>query len=194
MPDSDITTDLRGLTGEKGEIVFFSLDGKHKNAAEYGRRYGPAKPGAILTDEFGNLLEKSMTHSDDILEAYYYMDELTAEQFQLWNEASAKGKALLEKKEYAAAAAHLQIFAFAKGSKEADQGRRLFAQIAPIAAEELKKLLGGLKAGSLKDLTAAERKALAAKLSAFEKRWPRTTAAFYAGDLKKQLSSKKSAL
>jgi len=194
MPDSAITTDLRALTGAKGQIVFYALDAKHKDAAEFQRRWGPAKAGAILTDEFGNLLEGAMTHSDDVVEAYYYIDELTADQFQRWTDARLKGKALLDKKEYAAAAAHLKLFAFAKGSKDAEAGRRLFASIAPVAASELKEIVAGRESGELKQLPGAERKALMTELSAFEKKWAKTPAAFRAADLKRALTTSKGAL
>lgn len=193
MPDSAITTDLRALTGAEGEIVFFPLDAKHKDTAAFQRRYGPAKPGAILTDEFGNLLEGAMTHSDDAVEAFYYIDELTADQFQRWADATQKGKALLDQKQYAAAAAHLKIFAFARGSKDADQGRKLFTTIAPVAAGELKEIVSGREVEALKQLPWPERKALIATLSAFEKKWAKTPAAFSAEDLKNELASIKSA-
>jgi len=193
LPDSAITTDLRALTGAEGEVVFYSLDAKHEDAAEFQHRYGPAKPGAIFTDEFGNLLEGAMTHSDDVVEAFYYIDELTADQFRHWTDAAAKGKALLDKKQFAAAAAHLKIFAFAKGSKDAEQGRRLFGKIAPVAAGELKEIVAGRKTEALKHLPWPERKAFMATLSDFEKKWPKTPAAFRAADLKRALASVKSA-
>lgn len=193
LPDSKITNDLRELTGKEGDLVFLSIDKKSKDAEAIGRRYDLGKPGAVMTDEFGNLLATDLAESDDIVEAFYYIDELIAEQLENWNEAIAKGRKMVKNGQHQDAAGILQVFAFASGSKEATEGKKLFDIVARAASAELEKIVGNSKPDETSELDAKARRELAASLAKFIARWPKTPAAFSAdARIKKLASSRKS--
>lgn len=186
-PDSEINSDLRDLTGKEGEIVFLSVDKKSKDAKLIGRRYDLKQPGAVMTDEFGNLLASDLGESDDIVEAVYYIDELIAEQIDMWSDAIARGRKLVKEGQYRDAAQVLKVFAFAAGSKDAAEGKELFDIVAREASAELEKIVGD--AGG--KLDAKAEKELVANLTEFIAKWPKTPAAFAADDRIAKLASQK---
>jgi hypothetical protein len=126
-----------------------------------------------------------LTESDDIVEAVYYIDELIAEQIDMWSEAIDKGRKMVEDGRYRDAVRVLQVFAFAAGSKEAAEGKKLFDIVAREASAELEKIVSG--AGG--ELDAGARKKLIANLTEFIARWPKTPAAFTADDRIAKLAS-----
>jgi len=73
-----------------------SLGSTDKDVPEFQRRYDQTQAGAVLTDEFGNLLKNGLKNSEEIADAYYELDELIAERYQTWNKAIKKGKALID--------------------------------------------------------------------------------------------------
>ena len=190
LPDSKITNDLRELTGKVGELVFLSVDKKSKNAKSIGRRYDLVKPGAVMTDEFGNLLATDLADSDDIVDAFYSIDELIAEQLENWNGAITKGRQLVKNGQYQNAAGILQVFAFASGSKEATEGKKLFDIVARAASEKLEKILGNTSG----ELDAKAKRELSASLTKFTTDWPKTPAAFSADARIKELASSRKSL
>jgi hypothetical protein len=140
-----------------------------------------------MTDEFGNLLASDIGESDDIVEAVYYIDELIAEQIDMWSEALDKGRKMIKDGKYREAAQVLQVFAFATGSEEAAEGKKLFDIVAREAAAELEKIAAG--AGG--ELDAKAKSELTASLTKFIARWPKTPAAFAADDRIAKLASQK---
>lgn len=190
LPDSKIANDLRELTGKEGDLVFLSIDKKSKDAEAIRRRYDLAKPGAVMTDEFGNLLATDLAESDDIVEAFYDIDELIAEQMENWNEALSKGSQMVKNGQYQNAAGILQVFAFASGSDEATEGKKLFDIVARAASAELEKIVGN----TTSELDSKAKKELTASLKKFIARWPKTPAAFSADARIKKLASLKKAL
>jgi len=158
---------------------------------EYKRRYGLSKTGAVLTDEFGNLLKSGLKDSEEIVDAYYELDELIAERFQVWKEAEKKGKVLIKQELYAEAANVLNTFAFASGTELAKQGRKLFDRVAQVAMNEYEKIVKDTAGKKVKDLDKKTRITLLDALSEFIEKWPKTVAAFSAESLKQEILSVK---
>ena len=147
-----------------------------------------------MTDEFGNLLATDLAESDDIVEAFYYIDELIAEQLENWNDALAKGRQLVKQGQYQNAAGVLQVFAFATGSQEAKEGKKFFDIVAREASAELEKIIGNAKSKKTSELDVKTKKELVASLTKFIAKWPKTPAAFSADARIKELASSKDAL
>jgi hypothetical protein len=194
IPDDKITGDVKDLTGDEGKIIFISMNSKDKDAVAIKHRYGLNKAGAVLTDEFGNLLKRGLTTSDEIVDAYYELDELVAGAYQAWTEAIRKGETLIKKKQYPEAAKVLHIFAFATGTDEAEKGKKLFGEVAKVASQEFEALAAETKEAEAGSLDSKTRKALITKLSDFIAKWPGTEASFTAETLKNELSTTKGAL
>jgi len=194
IPDAQIGGDVCELTGESGDIVFLSVNAKDKDARAVARRYDLEQPGAVMTDEFGNLIASGLETSDDIVDAFYESDELMAEVYGEWSAAVTKGKAHLEKREYSAACRVLQAFAFAAGSDTAEEGRKLFGQVVPLAKREFDDLLAKVSAATEgeppKALDRKQRDALKKRLVHLITRWPKTPAAFSAEDFLEKLVQK----
>lgn len=191
IPDSMIKEDVRELISEKGKIVFLSLGSRDKEVLELKHRYDLKKPGAVLADEFGNLLKGGLKDSEQIVDAFYEMDELMAELYQSWNRAIEKGMALIKEERYKEAARVLKIFAFASGTKEAEKGKKMFDRVARIASEELELLVADTIDTSAEDLDEKTREELLVKLIEFIEKWPKTTAAFAAEARMRELTSVK---
>ncbi|MBU0754086.1 MAG: hypothetical protein KJ645_03035 [Planctomycetes bacterium] len=186
IPDSRIGKDVQELTGKAGKVVFYSVDGKDKDAPGLQQRYDLTKSGAVLADEFGNPLKSGLKDSDEIADAYYELDDLMAERYQAWKKAIKKGRLLLEQGNYPEAAGVLKVFAFATGTDQAKDGKMLFDQVAQVARDEYNALVTDSKNMEMDKKT---RNTLIAALSAFIEKWPKTPAAFSAEKLKQELLS-----
>jgi len=193
IPDSKIGQDVRDLTGKQGKIVFLSLGSKDKDVLEFKHRYGLSKAGAVLTDEFGNLLKSGLKDSEEISDAYYELDELMAERFQTWNKAVKKGKLLIDEERYPEAADVLKVFAFATGTNLAKEGKKLFDKVAQVAADEYEKLMAETAEKKAKDLDKETRDKMLVALSSFIEKWPKTPAAFSADNFKLDIVTVKDA-
>ncbi len=190
IPDAKIQGDVRELTGKKGKIVLLSLESNDKEALEARRRYDLKKPGAVLTDEFGNVLKGGMKDSEQIMDAYCEMDELMADMYQAWTEAIREGKFLIQKGRYFEAARVLKVFAFASGTKKAEEGKRLFENVAEVASEKYEILAQEIRGTDITALNEGARKALIGRLADFIGKWPKTPAAFAAEDRMAEIVSK----
>jgi hypothetical protein len=191
IPDSNIQNEVRELTGKQGKIVFLSLGNNAKDFLEFKHRYGITKAGVVVTDEFGNPLKCGMMDSEGIVDAYYELDELMADLYQTWHKSIEKGKSLIKKEHFPEAADALKIFAFARGTEKAEEGRKLYYKVSQEASKEYEKLVADTKDKKPDELDMATRDRLIAALTAFIKKWPKTPAAFSAETLKSEIISVK---